>query len=38
MDYDKIINTKMRYDMMDDKCMEFSGAITEDISSLMPEK
>jgi hypothetical protein len=31
----EIMNSKMRYDRMDDKCMEFSGVITEDISSLM---
>jgi hypothetical protein len=38
MDYDKIINAKLRYDMMDDKCMEFSGVITDDLSSLMEPK
>ena len=38
MDYDKIINAKLRYDMMDDKCMEFSGVITDDLSSLMEHK
>jgi len=31
----EIMNSKMRYDRMDDKYMEFSGVITEDISSLM---
>lgn len=32
----EIMNSKMRYDRMDDKYMEFSGIITEDISSLTP--
>jgi len=33
-----IMNAKMRYDRMDDKCMEFSGVIADDISSLMEGK
>jgi len=31
-------NAKLRYEMMEDKCMEFSGVITEDLSSLMETK
>lgn len=31
----EIMNSKMRYDRMDGKCIEFSGVITEDVSSLM---
>jgi hypothetical protein len=30
-----IINSKLRYDRMDNKCMEFSGIITENLSSLL---
>lgn len=33
-----IMKSKMRYDRMDDKCMEFSGVITEDISSLIEQQ
>jgi hypothetical protein len=38
MEMGKIINAKLRFDMMDDKFLEFGAAITEEIESLRPSE